>query len=136
MSKNLYNFANYHIRQSFCKEDGKYIPFNQMDKLMKLEDKDFDYRNMPTAQSAQQVLRLLDRDWKSFFAIIKDWSKNKEKYTGKPGLPNYKKKDGRQVLIVTNQDSKLINEYIIFPKKFKGFTVKTKAKSVQQVRFD
>ncbi|SET11942.1 hypothetical protein [Anaerobranca gottschalkii] len=35
-SKNLYNFANYQIRQKFCKE-GKYISYKQMDKLLKQE---------------------------------------------------------------------------------------------------
>jgi putative transposase len=33
-SKNLYNFANYQIRQKFCSEN-KYISYNQMDKLLK-----------------------------------------------------------------------------------------------------
>src|SRR5690606_7057634 len=82
MAKNLYNFANYHIRQNFCKEDGKYISFYDLDKIMRQEGKDYDYRNMPSAQSAQQLLRLLDQNWKSFFASVKDWSRNKEKYTG------------------------------------------------------
>ncbi|SES91643.1 hypothetical protein SAMN03080614_101931, partial [Anaerobranca gottschalkii DSM 13577] len=43
----LFNkFANYQIRQKFCKE-GKYISYNQMDKLLKQEGMDNDYRNMP-----------------------------------------------------------------------------------------
>ena len=50
-----------------------------MDKLLKTADKDFDYRNMPSAQSSQQCLRLLDKNWKSFFTGVKDWSKNKDK---------------------------------------------------------
>ena len=33
-SKNLYNFANYQIRQEFCKNNN-YINYNQMDKLLK-----------------------------------------------------------------------------------------------------
>ena len=49
---------------------------------------------MPTAQTAQQTLRLLDKNWKSFFKSIKDWSKNKSKYLGKPKMPKYLKKDG------------------------------------------
>ena len=84
-SKNLYNFANYQIRQKFCSES-KYISYNQMDKLLKQEGMNTDYRNMPTAQSAQQTLRLLDKNWKSFFKAIKDWSKHKEKYNGKYGI--------------------------------------------------
>ena len=79
---------------------------------------------MPTAQSAQQVLRLLDKDWLSFFKAIKDWSKHKEKYLGRPKLPKYKKKDGRSLLVLTNQEVKLKDNILHFPKVFKGFTVK------------
>lgn len=73
-SKNLYNYANYQIRQKFC-SDKEYISYNKMDTLLKQKDMDFDYRNMPTAQSAQQCLKLLDKNWQSFFKAIKDWSK-------------------------------------------------------------
>jgi len=132
-SKNLYNFANYQIRQKFCTE-GKYISYNQMDKLLKQENMDFDYRNMPTAQSAQQVLRLLDKNWKSFFKAIKDWSKRKEKYTGRPKLPNYLSKNGRYSLILTNMNCKLKDNQIHFPKCFNGFKLNTKINNLQQVR--
>ena len=37
MSKNLYNFANYHIRQNFIK-NGEYLNYNKIDKLMKIEE--------------------------------------------------------------------------------------------------
>ena len=95
-----------------------------IDKLMKtLESKD--YRDMPTAQSAQQCLKLLDKNWKSFFKSIKDWSKHTEKYLGKPKLPKYKKKDGRNILILTNCNCKLKEGYIKFPKIFNGFKLKT-----------
>ena len=132
-SKNLYNFANYQIRQKFCAE-GKYISYNQMDKLLKQENMDFDYRNMPTAQSAQQILRLLDKNWKSFFKAIKDWSKHKEKYTGRPKLPNYLSKNGRYLLILTNMNCKLKDKQIHFPKCFNGFVLNTKVTNLQQVR--
>lgn len=62
---------------------------------------------MPTARSAQQVLRLLDQNWRSFFAAIKDWKEHPEKYTGRPKLPKYKKKDGTFVLTMTSQECKI-----------------------------
>ena len=133
MSKNLYNFANYHIRQSFTK-DGEYLNYNKIDKLMKLDENSKDYKNMITAQSAQQCLKLLDRNWKSFFNAIKDYSKHKEKYLGRPKLPKYLPKNGRNILIFTNQNCKLKNGYIHFPKKMKGFTIKTDLQSFQQIR--
>ena len=121
-SKNLYNHANYLIRKEFV-ETGKWLRYQQLDKLLK-QDLDYpDYINMPGAQSAQQTLRLLDTNWKSFFKAIKDWSKNKDKYLGKPKLPKYKPKDGRMVLVVTNQQVKQKGNRLRFPKSFDGFTV-------------
>ena len=133
MSKNLYNFANYHIRQNFTKE-GIYLNYNKIDKVMKLEENEKDYRNMITSQSAQQCLKLLDKNWKSFFSAIKDYNKHKEKYLGRPKLPKYLPKNGRNILIFTNQNCKLKNGYIHFPKKLNGFTIKTNLQSFQQVR--
>ncbi len=120
LSKNLYNHANYILRQEFI-NGHKAVPYRDLDKILKSDEGYPDYRAMPTAQSAQQVLRLLDQNWKSFFKSIKDWSKNKGKYTGKPKLPKYKKKGGKNILILTNQNAKLKEGALRFPKKFEGF---------------
>lgn len=138
-SKNLYNHANFLIRQAFTKEE-KWIRYAELDKILKSDVEYPDYRNMPTAQSAQQILRLLDNNWKSFFASIKDWSKHKEKYLGKPKLPKYLKKDANFLLVLTNQNCKLKGDKIYFPKAFQGFTISPKFiekdnfDSFQQVR--
>lgn len=141
LSKNLYNHANYLVRQEFTQND-KWLRYGEMDKLLKT-DLDFpDYKAMPTAQSAQQVLRLLEKDWKSFFTAIKDWSKNKNKYLGRPKLPKYVNKNGRKILIMTAQNCKISDNGIIrFPKTFNGFTAKCKAfekpnfEKLNQIRF-
>ncbi len=126
-SKNLYNHANYLVRQEFTQND-KWLRYGDMDKILKADSKFPDYKAMPTAQSAQQILRLLEKDWKSFFTAIQDWSKNKDKYLGRPKLPKYANKNGRKILIMTAQNCKLDNNGIIrFPKTFNGFTVKLSA---------
>lgn len=123
LAKNLYNHANYLVRNEFT-ETGKWLRSQHLDKILK-EDLEFpDYRNMPAAQSAQQVLHLLDNSWKSFFKSIKDWSKNKDKYSGKPKLPKYKPKDGKMILPLTNQQVRQKGDFLHFPKSFCGFTVK------------
>lgn len=123
LAKNLYNHANYLVRNEFA-ETGKWLRYSKLDKLLR-EDLEFpDYRNMPTAQSAQQILRLLDSIWKSFFNSIKDWSKNKDKYSGKPKFPKYKRKDGKMVLIVTNQQVRQEGDLLYIPNSFCGFTIK------------
>lgn len=123
LAKNLYNHANYLVRNEFV-ETRKWLRYQGLVKILK-EDLEFpDYRNMPATQSAQQVLRLLETDWKSFFRSIKDWSKNKEKYLGRPKFPKYKPKDGKMVLPLTNQQVKVKGDLLHFPKSFCGFTVK------------
>ena len=123
LAKNLYTHANYLVRNEFV-ETGKWLQYQELDKILK-QDFDYpDYRNMPASQSAQQVLRLLETSWKSFFKSIKDWSKNKEKYSGKPKLPKYKPKDGKMVLIITNQQVRQKGDLLHFPKTFCGFTVR------------
>ena len=140
LSKNLYNHANFILRHAFLKNH-KAVSYGDMDKIRKADEEYPDYRAMPTAQSAQQVLRLLEKNWKSFFQSIKDWTKKKDNDTGKPKLPKYKKKDGRNLLILTNQNVKLRNGVLKFPKKLEGFELKPKCcgrdhfYSFHQVRF-
>ena len=123
LAKNLYNHANYLVRKEFT-ETGKWLRYQDLDKLLK-QDIDYpDYRSMPVAQSAQQTLQLLDSNWKSFFRSIKYWSKNKDKYLGRPKLPKYKSTDGRMVFTLTNQQLRLTDDSLHFPKSFKGFTMK------------
>ncbi len=123
LAKNLYNHANYLVRNEFV-ENRKWLRYQELDKLLR-QDLDFqDYANMPASQSAQQVLRLLETNWKSFFNSIKDWSKNKDKYSGQPKLPKYKPKEGKMVLPLTNQQVRQKGDLLHFPKTFCGFTVK------------
>ena len=135
-SKNLYNSANYIVRQEFIKNNN-YIGYYKLDPIMRniesLEGKN-DYRNMPSSETAQQCLILLDKNWKAFFKSIKDWKSHPEKYKAMPKLPKYKKKDGRNVLICY---ATFKEEYIKFPKSFKGFMLKTKVPKAKyvQVRF-
>ena len=140
LSKNLYNHANYVLRQEFI-NNGRTVPYGDLDKMLKADGEHPDYRTMPTAQSAQQVLKLLENNWKSFFRSIKDWAKHKEKYTSRPKLPKYKKKDSRNILILTNQNAKLKDGVLKFPKTFNGFELKLRCVKLEhfhafnQIRF-
>ena len=83
-------------------------------------------------------MKLLDKNWKSFFKSIKDWNKNKNKnkYSGRPKLPKYLPKNGRNLVILTNQNCKIKDGILKFPKTFNNFTLKTQVSdnSLQQVR--
>ena len=85
LSKNLYNAANYAVRQVFIFEQ-RYISFNQMDKLMKHSP---DYCALPRKVS-QWVLKQLDHDWLAFFAASRTYRVTPDVFTGRPKLPNYK----------------------------------------------
>ena len=99
LSKNLYNYCNYKIRHSFIFE-GIYLGYNKLYHLVKTSS---DYKAMP-AKVSQQVLRLLDKNWKSFFAANKTYNVNPKKFKARPKLPKYKNKiKGRNVLTYTIQ---------------------------------
>jgi putative transposase len=72
LSKNLYNIANYTIRQEFIKNN-KYISFGELDNLF-ITTNQIDYRNLP-AKVSKGILRILDRNWSSFFESKKDLDK-------------------------------------------------------------
>jgi hypothetical protein len=98
-SKNLYNAANYVIRQSFVYGWG-YINYNEINRLMKFHEA---YKALP-AKVSQQILMILDKNWKSFFEAVKAYKADSSKFTGRPKLPKYKDKvKGRNILVYTIQ---------------------------------
>jgi len=90
-AKNLYNQTLWTLLEAF-EATGKYFSYFQMDKAMKkvenLEGK-INYRLLKSAV-AQQTLRRLDKNFKSFFMCHQDFKKHPGKYKGKPKPPKYK----------------------------------------------
>ena len=103
-SKNLYNEANYVIRQEFI-ENGNYISYYDMNK----EFKSHENYKLTFSQPANCTLRLLDKNWKSYFKAIKDWKEHPNKYLGMPKLPKYLPKDGRFPWMIPN--NQLVYDY-------------------------
>lgn len=139
-SKNVYNLGNYFIRQKFFETSKNetqlsyWIRFNELDKIMQHQEC---YSELGS-QCSQETLKILDRDWMSFFISIKDWSKNKEKYLGIPKLPNYAdKENGRKPIVLKNIQFKIIdNKLKISWKPLKDFSVNTKIQDKpMQLRF-
>jgi len=94
LSKNLFNLANYHYRQYFFQHQKK-LNFNQ---LYHQVSKTSDYLALPTKVS-KQIIRRLDSACNSYFAALKVWQKQPEKFLGKPKIPQYKDKTkGRNIL--------------------------------------
>ena len=131
-SKNLYNYANYCIRQSFFKTSKMLSEYNLTGKFAKRNQPD--YKSMPSAQSAQQVIKLLFKNWKSYFKAIKEFKKDPSKFEAMPKPPKYKKQDGKNIIVFTAQNAKLKDGYVHFPKKANIKPIKTKVSILKQVR--
>jgi len=131
-SKNLYNCATFIMRQNFIKNH-KIINYNMMDKIIKRDYPEV-YKGLP-AQSSQQVLRLIEKNWKSFFKANQEYKQNPDKFKGKPKLPKYKDKEkGLNIVIFTNQQCKLRDNQIRFPKMTRLPVLNTTVDNLQQVR--
>ena len=131
-SKNVYNQANYIIRQEFINNNNKISAYD-VQKLMQ----NMDCYKECGSQAAQKTIQLVDKMWKSYFKAIKDWKKNPSKYLGMPKLPKYLPKDGRQVFMLKNiQCSLKDGQFRISFKPFGGYTVKTHVEGkLMQCRF-
>jgi len=145
LAKSVFNTANYRIRQAFINHS-EIISHSTVDKELKSSDNDC-YKGMPSAASAQRVIQVLGKDWKSFFAAIKDWKRAPEKYKSRPKLPNYAKH--QKTFVVGRNGFKIVNGYvhlsgsnIIELKPFKimccknqPFNEKAELSVVQDIRF-
>ncbi|WP_242039754.1 transposase [Anabaena sphaerica] len=98
-AKNLYNYANFHIRQSFIFKN-KYLDDNLLAKQLKSSET---YQYLPD-KVAKQVLLGLHDYWLRFLAAIKAYKEDKYKFLGRPKLPKYKHKEkGKYLLVYTAQ---------------------------------
>ena len=142
-TKNLYNATLYKIRQEYIKsKSNKYLNYYDIEKIYKnsnINSEDHFVYSQLLVKVSQQTMMLVDQNFKSFFASLKDYNKNPGKYKGRPKLPKYlDSKRGRQVAIYTNQAISSVwlkKGYISFF-KLKGIKIKTKKNNykVNQVR--
>lgn len=99
-SNSLYNSALY-VCKNYYKETGKYIGLSELDKIMQ---SNWLYQNLPSF-TAQEVVRLVDKNFRSFFALLN--KKRNAEYSDKIHEPKFKKKGEYFILIFNNQRIKL-----------------------------
>jgi putative transposase len=87
LSKNLYNSTLFNIRKHYF-ESKKYLNLKDSYHLIKNST---DYKNLP-AKISNQVIKLVDKNFKSFFSLLK----NKEV---KNRIPKYLDKNGKFITI-------------------------------------
>ncbi|MCE7741468.1 MAG: IS200/IS605 family element transposase accessory protein TnpB [Candidatus Heimdallarchaeota archaeon] len=118
--KNLYSRANFLVKQSLNKKNS-FLNYYDLNTLLNQEEC---YRVLP-AHTAQHTLKLLTRNWKAYFQAQKEWKRHPEKFYALPKPPKYKPKDGESVAILTNQQAKIKNGWLVLPQKV-GFYYKTR----------
>lgn len=107
LAKNLYNEANFQFRQFFFNL-GEYVNYYDLQIILKGYEC---YQALP-AQTSQQILDLTAKNWKSYFAAVKQYKIHPERFLGCPRPPHYKKKNGESIVIFTNQNTRIKNGYI------------------------
>lgn len=121
-SKNLYNYANYIMRQSFINKEG-IISYNDLTYKLKHSEP---FKDLGS-NSSQHTLKMLCRDWKSFMGLVKGYKKNPQSLLGKPTPPKYKNKNGRHICVLTNMQSQIKDNCLYFAfKELKQFNDKIK----------
>jgi IS605 OrfB family transposase len=78
-----------------------------------------------SVSTAQKVLQLVDKAWKSFFAALADWRVHPEKYFQKPRIPKYKPKKGEFQVAFTRNQCIFSNRVLTLPQQT-GVQVKTR----------
>ena len=94
-AKNLWNAANYLVRQSFIHEH-VYLDNIKVYHLIKSHEA---YKALP-AKVSNQVLIQLHKAWVAFFEAMEAWRQDPSSFLGRPKLPGYKDKaKGRNLLV-------------------------------------
>lgn len=130
-AKNLYNLALYEMRQAFF-QNGLYLSLAEVYHRVKQTEA---YQALPRKVS-NDVLRQLDKIWRSFQAAMKAWDEHPEKFTGRPQLPKYKHKtEGRFLLTYDKQaiSKKALKRGMLAPSGL-DIEVPTKQQTVKQAR--
>jgi putative transposase len=94
-SKNLWNLANYQVRQSFIFQR-VYLDNTAIFHRIKHTNA---YQALP-AKVANQVLVQVHKAWQAFFEAMEAYRTHPERFRGRPGLPKYLHKTrGRNLLV-------------------------------------
>lgn len=93
LSKNLYNATLYCVRQQFI-FNKQYLSYNEVNRKFTHRNQ-YDYRQLPS-KVAKHTQRLVDKNMKSFFALLK--LKRASCYDKSIKIPKYLPKNGLQVI--------------------------------------
>lgn len=131
-ANNLYNQCIYFAKHSENLSEA----LKDLDKEMKsFPDEHDNYRSFGYAQCAQQILKLFHQTLRGYFASVKDYKKHRDKYTGQPRFPKFRKSGERFQVIFTNQAAKLTDNVVkIAPRVFENkLSIKLRTDSIKKL---
>jgi putative transposase len=103
LSKNLYNHANYWMRQHFFKSGSSVSSALSLKQLYAILKPTADYKSLP-AKISNQVLKQVIHDWSAWQNSIRAYHQDSHLFLSRPNIPKYKHKTcGRNLLIYDNQ---------------------------------
>lgn len=113
-SARLYNSCVYNIRQHYF-NNNSFLSFKEQYHQI-TSDENF---SILINDSSQQVLRMVDKNFKSFFSLLK--LKRKGKYSNSINIPNYLDKEKGWSIFVQGRSARVKNDkvYVGLTKKFR-----------------
>ena len=100
----------------------KLLNYYQLEKYMRMYHPDF-FKSSLSSQIVQNCIRQASRDMTSFIRSLKEYNSNPNKFKSRPKLPQYCKKDTKSYFI-TNQDCRIRNDDLLFPKTKETLRIK------------
>ena len=107
-ANNLYNVGLYQIRQHFFAAH-QYLRYEENYHICKGNE---NYKLLQAGIS-QQILRICDRSFKSFFALVS--KKKSGVYDKKVYIPHYRAKGGKYLLVMSTNAINIKNGYLTVP---------------------
>lgn len=113
-SARLYNSCIYNIRQYYF-NNNTFLPFKEQYHQITSEEN----FSILINDSSQQILRMVDKNFKSFFSLLK--LKNKGKYSNKINIPSYLPKEDGWSIFVAGRSARIKGDkvYVGLTKKFR-----------------
>lgn len=116
----LYNTVNYD-----CRENG-FKSYIEAEK----EYKENWHNQFLHSHTYQQCLKVLEKNWKSYFASIKDYKKNPNKYKGEPKPPKFKNHTNKKNEVIFTEAGIRVKNNILMLSLSKAMQEKFQVKSL------
>jgi putative transposase len=113
-SRNLYNVANWYVRQEFF-NIGERLFYGDLYSMLRHHYTYVELQRIAGSHAPQQVLRQVDKAWKAFFSAIVAWRDDPHKFNRRPRPPHYKRPGEGNVVQFTKQQTRVRDGAVRLP---------------------